>query len=203
MFYENLNPNLITDNKKFWKQVKPFFSEKTPTNNSIILLEGKEISPSKCAEIMNHFFSDGVLELDIDRTLYVDYETNANTHVEKAIEMFKKHPSILKIKELGYENNKFSFQPITEHNVNTMINNIDSSKAYQKRNIPLKLLKLNDDICTIVLTNRCIEKGKFPNNLKKADIIPSFKKDDCLLKCNYRPLSILPTLPKIYEKALY
>ena len=28
-FYEHLNPGLISDNKKFWKQVKPFFSEKT------------------------------------------------------------------------------------------------------------------------------------------------------------------------------
>ena len=86
------------------------------------------------------------------------------------------------------------------------MNNIDSSKAYQKGNIPPKLLKENDDICTIVLypdINRCIEKRKFPNNFKKADITPSFKKDDCLLKCNYRPLSILPTLSKIYEKALY
>ena len=45
---------------------------------------------------MNNFFSDAVLDLDIDRTLHVDYETNANTPVEKAIEKFKKHPSILK-----------------------------------------------------------------------------------------------------------
>ena len=29
-FCENLDPNLITDNRKFWKQVKPFFSDKTP-----------------------------------------------------------------------------------------------------------------------------------------------------------------------------
>ena len=40
-FYENLNPNLITDNRKFWKHVKPFFSDKTPYTNSITLLEKK------------------------------------------------------------------------------------------------------------------------------------------------------------------
>ena len=38
-FYENLNPNLITDNKKFWKQTNPFFSDKTPITNNITLLE--------------------------------------------------------------------------------------------------------------------------------------------------------------------
>ena len=27
-YYSNLNPSLITDNKNFWKSVKPLFSEK-------------------------------------------------------------------------------------------------------------------------------------------------------------------------------
>ena len=27
-FYGNLNPNIISDNMKFWKHVKPFFSDK-------------------------------------------------------------------------------------------------------------------------------------------------------------------------------
>ena len=49
--------------------------------------------------------------------------------------------------------------------------------------------------------NQCISEGKFPNNLKKADITPTFKKGDHLL--NYRAVSILPTLSKIYEKILY
>ena len=51
--------------------------------------------------------------------------------------------------------------------------------------------------------NLCIKKGIFPSNLKNADITPLFKKLDHLLKSNYRPVSILPTLLKIYEKLLY
>ena len=84
--------------------------------------------------------------------------------------------------------------------------NLDTSKAYQKDNIPPKLLKDNNDICSIVLSsdiNRCIHNGNFPNNLKNADITPTFKKGDRLSKCNYRPVSILPTLSKVYEKILY
>ena len=43
-FYENLNPNLISD-KLFWKQVKPFFSDKSPSCHNITLLhDGKIIS---------------------------------------------------------------------------------------------------------------------------------------------------------------
>ena len=42
-FYEHLNPRFISDNKKFWTQIKPFFSDKTPKNSNIILSEGNEI----------------------------------------------------------------------------------------------------------------------------------------------------------------
>ena len=56
---------------------------------------------------MNNFSSDAVL--DTDRTLCAGYVTNTNTPVEKAIAMFKKHASILKIKELGYEKKSFPF----------------------------------------------------------------------------------------------
>ena len=83
---------------------------------------------------------------------------------------------------------------------------MDSSKASQKDNIPIKILKDNNDICTLVLTadiNRCINLGTFPQNLKNADITPIFKKNDRVIKENYRPVSILPTFSKIYEKILY
>ena len=75
-----------------------------------------------------------------------------------------------------------------------------------KDNIPPKILKNNKDICSIILTNdidRCMAKGEFPKSLKNADITPIFKKDNRLSKTNYRPISILPTISKIYEKILY
>ena len=57
MLYENLNPNLIIDNKTFWKQVNHFFSDKTPTNNNITQLEGTKISlvpPSELCSRVRH-----------------------------------------------------------------------------------------------------------------------------------------------------
>ena len=51
---ESLSPDLITDNKMFWKQVKPFFSDKTCSNNEMIS------NPSTSAEILNNFFCDAV-----------------------------------------------------------------------------------------------------------------------------------------------
>ena len=41
-FFETLNINEITDNRKFWKTVKPFFTDKCKTTNNIILTEKNE-----------------------------------------------------------------------------------------------------------------------------------------------------------------
>ena len=52
------------------------------------------------------------------------------------------------------------------------------------------------------MINNAIDTGTFPDALKKADVTPVFKKADRLSKENYRPVSILPRLSKVYEKVL-
>ena len=86
------------------------------------------------------------------------------------------------------------------------IENLDVSKSFPKDNIPPKIIMKNKDIFSKVLTNdirKYIENCIFPVNLKNADISPLFKNLDRLSKNNYRPVSILPTLSKLYEKILY
>ena len=67
MFYNKLNTRDITDNKKFWKTVKPLFSEKYSSRNKITLLEGNNIisKDEEVVETMNTFFSNVVKVLDI------------------------------------------------------------------------------------------------------------------------------------------
>ena len=43
-FFETLNINVITDNRKFWKTVKPFLIDKCKTTNKIILTEKMKLS---------------------------------------------------------------------------------------------------------------------------------------------------------------
>ena len=116
-FYENLNPKLISDNKTFWKQVKPFFSDKTPVSNIITLVEGNNIisDPVKCAEIMNNFFSDAVLNLEIDRELYAEKITYTSSPIKESILKYEKYPSILKLKEkvVFFKQVIFEFTPIS------------------------------------------------------------------------------------------
>ena len=52
------------------------------------------------------------------------------------------------------------------------------------------------------ITNTCFQQGIFPNPLKKTIIIPKFKSGKKHEICNYRPISLLPTLSKIIEKII-
>ena len=51
--------------------------------------------------------------------------------------------------------------------------------------------------------NNALNKGIFPNELKQADIKPIYKKESRKEKENYRPISILPNLSKIFERCMY
>ena len=51
--------------------------------------------------------------------------------------------------------------------------------------------------------NNCVDKGVFPDDLKHADVTPIHKKKDKSDKTNYRPVSILSNISKIYEKLIY
>ena len=163
-FYEHLHPKLICDNRKFWKQVKPLFSDKTPTNCNITLLENDEIviDPLICTEIFNNFFIEAVSSLDIDRNLNISDCLINGYLVEKPINMFKHHSIITKINLVGFLKDNFSFLHVSDNNVLKVINSIDSSNAYHKDNIPPKTLKENNSVLVVTHDiNRCIDKENF------------------------------------------
>ena len=66
-YYNNLNEKKITDNKTFWKTVKPFLSDKTPSDEKITLTEKDKIikTDSKTANVLNTFFSTIISNLNI------------------------------------------------------------------------------------------------------------------------------------------
>ena len=53
-----------------------------------------------------------------------------------------------------------------------------------------------------IWNSEILGKQYFPQNLKLADITPVFKKKDPTLGENYRPVSVLPTVFKIFERII-
>ena len=82
----------------------------------------------------------------------------------------------------------------------------DETKATQKTDILTRIFKENIDIFTDFLCtsiNIVIKSSSFPSALKLADVTPVHKKGRKDMKENFRPVSILPTLSKIFEKFLF
>ena len=80
------------------------------------------------------------------------------------------------------------------------------NKASGCDNINSNTLKLIIDFVTTPITyvlNLCIENGYWPTHLKKAEIIPIFKEGDKHLMTNYRPISLISNIAKIFEKVVY
>ena len=53
------------------------------------------------------------------------------------------------------------------------------------------------------LINLSFVKGVFPNVLKMAEVLPTFKKGDKTEKNNYRPISLISNVSKILQKLIY
>ena len=86
------------------------------------------------------------------------------------------------------------------------IHKLNTNKPTTFNNIPAKILVENSDICSRFVSNiynESILKSNFPVPLKKADITPVHKKGDTSTKENYRPVSILPSISKIFERKMH
>ena len=53
------------------------------------------------------------------------------------------------------------------------------------------------------LFNFCLSLNKFPSSWKIAQVVPIFKKGDPLHCTNYRPISLLPCVSKVFERLLF
>ena len=86
------------------------------------------------------------------------------------------------------------------------INRLNKNKASQKSDIPIKIIHGIVDIFADFIAESfkgAIKTSNFSNCLTLADITPLHKKGRKDNKENYRPVSILPTLSKIFEKILF
>ena len=210
--FEQANVETNRNSKRFYDLIKPYMTNKGAlSSNDIILYENDEfISDDKVlGDIFVNYYTNivklttGKLPKDITNTL--DIGTNHSIIIEKIIEMYKNHPSITGIRENATPFETFEFKKVNTADVKAIIKSLDPKKAIGIDNISTKIIKDCAEIISIPLTkiiNLCIEGSTFPSKAKIATILPFFKKNDRSNKSNYRPVSILSSISKIFERVI-
>ena len=149
-------------------------------------------------------YKNEVLTNNLDKANALnDFFTNIGANVEKKIpkskqnfQNFLKNRNILNI----------IHQPCDLLEIGEIIKDFSASKACGPYSIPSSLFK---STCTVLapvllyLINKSLITGKFPDVLKLAKVCPIYKKNEIDECENYRPISLLSNIGKIFEKVMY
>jgi len=183
------------DPKKLWKTLKNLgLPSKSKSNSKINLIINGELN-SKPADIAEHFNSF--------------YSTMAEKLVEKlpkALNKFGNSETEKYYQEKNIQQNNFKFQTVGQAEITEILHNINSSKASGFDNIPGRFLRDGSDIISRQISdifNLSVLQSKFPSQCKIAKVRPIFKKGSKLEPVNYRPISLLPLISKVFEKCIH
>jgi hypothetical protein len=154
------------------KTVRSFIPTKVEINNKV------STNPEEIANEFNTFFSSVAIP-------------NSN---------LKEYCPIKSIKQ---QLTSMALTPVDEREVAAVIRSLNTKKSCDVNGMSSWLLKQCFHHLLKPLTkliNISLENGIFPCALKTAKVVPVFKKDNPRQTSNYRPISILPVLSKIFEK---
>ena len=183
--------NKITENKGnnikgTWKVLKHLTGkEKKSISIGKLTIDGEGISEKQeISNKLNQYFSS------TGEKLSQDIETSTMSPVQ-AIK--RTHTS-------------FKLKQITPKQVYNLLVSLPNGKANGIDMIPNKMLKISAHVISSSLTdifNCCTSMNTFPDDLKVAKVVPIFKagaKDD---PGNYRPISSLSSVARVFEKLIY
>ena len=150
------------------------------------------------ANIFNDYFNNIASKIGFDDPI---------TTTHDVINKHRDHPSVLKIRETySIEADSFSFSCVEENVVTPKLRSIKINKGPGYDCIPGKLIRLVHEVLSPHFTyilNQCITRSVFPSNMKNAELSPLYKREDQLNKVNYRPVSLLTVISKIYESVMF
>ena len=103
-------------------------------------------------------------------------------------------------------NNRLSSVAFSQDDIAKIIQNLTSGKVQGHDNISIRMLKICGSAIyklLAIIFKQCVDKGIFPSEWKKGNIVPIHKKGDKQTLKNYCPVSLLPICGKILEILIF
>ena len=183
-FYKNSFELFRSNAKKSWTLLNDLMGKKKSKHEDIQLLVGtdKIVEPHKVANIFANYFSSvgNTLENNLSQT-----DLNPLSYIDR-------------------NSNSFAIFPVTPQEISSIISNLKNTHT-DLNQISVQIFKSVRNIVSAPLAkiiNSSFSKGVFPEVLKSAKITPIFKKEDKKQYTNYRPISSLPFISKVYERCM-
>ena len=189
-FYNNLELNLsdlqTNDKNSFWKIIRYFVKGSGKSENLIPPL--KEEINGQCslhitnrdkAEFLNRYFTS-ISNINDDSV----FLPNLNKKTDEVLHDFV----------------------VTEKEIQDIITTLNINKACGYDGISHKMLKNTRETVSkplLILFNRSLAEGIYPDNWKIANVTPLFKKGDKSEVSNYRPVSLLSCCGKLFERLVF
>lgn len=188
-YYHKQFQDSISDIKKTWSKINEVLCRK-----------------SKRAE-MPDYFLDGnkVITENVDiANCFNNFFANIGPTLANSIKgpIGQSYKDFLKTKIESH----FSFNTVDNSYVLNLINKLKPKPSFGHDGLSSIMLKGIATSVSPILTciiNQSLCTGIFPQSLKIAKIIPIFKKENPHITDNYRPVSLLPIISKIFEKVVF
>ena len=174
-FNEDGDPSLIP--KRFWNHVKA-------TSNSTRIPE--------CVSYGGRFRSKSLDQAELFNTYFYNQFSSPSKYD-------------IPINYSGDQFSLFSKFEISISTIRTFIKNINVNKAPGPDGIHGKMLKncaASIAYPLYIIFNKSFHTGFIPNDWKLANVVPVFKKGDKALVENYRPISLISLIMKVFEKCI-
>ena len=186
MYYTRTFNIYKNDMKTTWKIINDTLRRKSSTSCDAHFISNGQIikNHDEIADQFNHFF------------------ISIGSKLSPEIQPMNDHKQYLR----NPTESQLIFTSVEEQHALTIINNLKDKSSYGHDGISNNLIKRIKDVLIKPLTlliNQMLSSGHFPSQLKISRVIPLFKSGDPELFSNYRPISLLPSLSKIFEQVIF
>ncbi|KAK3744231.1 hypothetical protein QZH41_004610 [Actinostola sp. cb2023] len=198
-YWKEKTEDLSNNPRAFYKVFKPFIDTKSQgTDNGVINLEVNGNILKDQTEVANNFanyFATVANDIGDTQTLSLSKE------------QLKDHTSVHVIKDKTRIVNgpQFEFSQFNVAEVAKVLKAVNPKKSMGHDLIPPQVLKMSSDALAPSLTsifNACIKINCWPSQWKKGIWVPVFKKDNHLDVKNYRPITLLSAIDKVFEQLI-